>query len=271
METSRPLPRLTCRAGRFGESSRVLAAEVPVALSYNGTTQAVMMATPDALVDFARGFTLTDGIADPGEITDIVVVETAGGYDLQIWLAEGAGARLVTRRRTMAGPVGCGLCGIDSIEQALRPPRILPACTFTLAPSDIAQAMAQLPEGQALHDATRAAHAAAFYIPGRGIVLTREDVGRHNALDKLAGALLAAGINPAIGAVVMTSRLSIDLVQKCVAIGSPVLIAASAPTAQAVEMADAAGLTLIALARADGFDLFTHPHRITDTRAAHVA
>ena len=271
MPTHRPLPRRACRAGHFSGGTRVLPDEVPVALSYNGTTQAVMMATPDALEDFARGFTLTDGIATPQEITGITVVATGGGYDLQLWLADGAETRLAARRRTMAGPVGCGLCGIDSIEQAVRQPRSLPASNLTLTPADVTRAMADLPAGQALQDATRAAHAAAFYIPGQGIVLTREDVGRHNALDKLAGALLASGIDPATGAVVMTSRVSIDLVQKCVAIGAPVLIAASAPTAQAVEMADTAGLTLIALARGDSFESFTHSDRITEIKAADVA
>ena len=271
MPTHRPLRRRAFRGGQSSGGTRVLPDEVPIALSYNGTTQAVMMATPDDLEDFARGFTLTDGIASPDEITGITMVDVGGGYDLQIRLADGAETRLAARRRTMAGPVGCGLCGIDSIEQALRQPRQLTPGTLTLTAADVTRAMADLPLGQALHDATRAVHAAAFYLPGQGIVLTREDVGRHNALDKLAGAMLFAGIDAAKGAVVMTSRVSIDLVQKCVAIGAPVLIAASAPTAQAVEMADAAGLTLIALARGDGFELFTHPDRITEIRAAHVA
>ena len=271
MPTHHPLPRLAHSGGTAAAGNRELPDEVPVALSYNGTTQAVMMATPDALTDFARGFTLTDGIAAPDEIVEIAVVDHGGGIDLQIRLADGAGTRLADRRRTMAGPVGCGLCGIDSIEQALRPPRVLPASGLTLTPADVTQAMADLPGGQVLQNATRAAHAAAFYRPGDGILLIREDVGRHNALDKLAGALIAAGIDPASGAVVMTSRVSIDLVQKCVAIGAPVLIAASAPTAQAVAMADAAGLTLAALVRGDRFELFSHPSRIVIQRAAHVA
>ena len=275
MQTHRPLPRLVYSGGTGVPGSRELPDEVPVALSYNGTTQAVMMATPDALMDFARGFTLTDGIAGPAEIVEIAVVDHGGGIDLQIRLADGAGARLADRRRTMAGPVGCGLCGIDSIEQALRPPRVLPALGLSLTAADICRAMADLPGGQVLQNATRAAHAAAFYLPGQGpgtgILLIREDVGRHNALDKLAGALIAAGIDAATGAVVMTSRVSIDLVQKCVAIGAPVLIAASAPTAQAVAMADAAGLTLAALVRGDRFELYSHPSRIVFPRAAHVA
>ncbi len=270
MQTHRPHTRQIWRAGRLTTAARTLPAEVPVALSYNGTTQAVMMATPDALEDFARGFSLTDGIAAPADITEIAVVPVDGGFDLQIWLAPGAETRLSTRRRTMAGPVGCGLCGIDSIAEALRPAQTVTA-NLTLSPGDVCRAMALLPAGQTLHDATRAAHAAAFYVPGQGIVALREDVGRHNALDKLVGALLAAGTDLASGAVVLTSRVSIDLVQKCTAFGASVLIAASAPTSAAVDMADAAGLTLIALARGDGFEVFTHPKRLIEEKAADVA
>ena len=270
MVTHRPHQRQVWRAGRMTTALRTLPAEVPVALSYNGTTQAVMMATPDALEDFARGFTLTDGIASPAEITEITVVATDGGYDLQIWLAPGAETRLAARRRTMAGPVGCGLCGIDSIAEALRPARPV-ASSLTLTAAEVTLAMAALPSGQSLHDATRAVHAAAFYLPGQGIVLTREDVGRHNAIDKLAGALLARGVDPANGAVLITSRVSIDMVQKCTAIGAPVLIAASAPTSAAVTMAEAAGLTLIALARGDGFEVFSHRFRLTIEETVNVA
>lgn len=271
VSTHRALPRLGFRAGQAAQGPRTLPEEVPVAISYNGTTQAVMMATPDALEDFARGFTLTEGVANPGEIAEISVVRAARGIDLQIWLTDEAGERLATRRRSMAGPVGCGLCGIDSIDEALREPRVVPPSALVLSPAQVTQAMALLPDGQVLHDATRAAHAAGFYIPGCGIVALREDVGRHNALDKLAGALLAAGIDPSTGAVILTSRVSIDMVQKTCAIGAPLLIAASAPTAAAVDMAEAAGLTLIALARGDGFEVFTHPYRIEPEPSVDVA
>ena len=245
--------------------------EVPVALSYNGTTQAVMMATPGDLHDFAVGFSLTEGIARGTEITGITVELAGRGIDLQIWLTHEAGGRLAQRRRTMAGPVGCGLCGIESIEEALRPAALSAGALTVFSPGQIVRAMALLPAGQTLHDATRAAHAAAFVTPDGTIAALREDVGRHNALDKLAGALLRAGVDPAAGAVLLTSRVSIDLVQKCAALGAPVLIAASAPTVQAVAMAQAAGLTLIALARGDGFEVFSHPHRIAVQENADVA
>jgi FdhD protein len=250
--------------------TRLLADEVPVALSYNGSTQAVMMATPADLADFARGFTITEGFAKADEIDEITIVETPKGIDAQIWLTDAQAGRLAARRRAMIGPVGCGLCGIDSLEQAARP---VPSVTAGLevSPDDIMAAMAALPRHQALHDRTRAVHAAGLFRPGEGpgegLVAVREDVGRHNALDKLAGA--CAGQPP--GIVVMTSRLSVDLVQKVAVWGMPVLVGASAPTAAAVALAMQAGITLIGQARPDRFDLYAHPERLTPRATAHVA
>jgi len=270
MLTHRPLPRLRFGAGALRDGSRALPAEVAVAISYNGSTQAVMMATPADLADFARGFTLTEGIATLDEIESIEAVETPRGIDLQIWLAGAAADRQAKRRRSMAGPVGCGLCGIDSLEEAMRVARPVPPSDFAMTPAQVMAAMAALPGHQPLHDATRAAHCAAFWTP-EGIALSREDVGRHNALDKLIGALAGGAGQPQAGAVVLTCRTSVDMVQKACAAGFPILIAVSAPTAAAVQMAEAAGLTLIALARPDGFELFTHPHRITPEDKADVA
>jgi len=269
MDTRRPVSRLSYAAGGFEPGARVLPEETAVAISYNGTTQAVMMATPADLDDFARGFTLTEGIARPEEIESITPVETDRGIDLQIWLRPQAEARLAARRRTMAGPVGCGLCGIDSLEEALRSLQPVAASALRLTPAQVGAAVGALSSQQPLHDATRAVHAALFWTPGQGVIAAREDVGRHNALDKLAGAL--AGLSLAEGAVALTSRISIDMVQKCAAMGAPVLIAVSAPTAHAVEMAEAAGITLIALARADRFEVFSHPDRILPEETAHVA
>lgn len=269
MQTHRPLPRLAFGRAldRVGSgNSRELPAEVAVALSYNGSTQAVMMATPADLVDFAYGFSLTEGIATTDEIDSVEVVETPLGIDLQIWLKAPAEERQRARRRSMAGPVGCGLCGIDSLEEAARKPRVVPDSGFAMTPAQIMAAMADLTAHQPLHDITRAAHAAAFW--SGGIVAAREDVGRHNALDKLIGAV--GGYTHPTGAIVLTCRTSIDMVQKAAAAGFPMIIAASAPTATAVEMAEAAGITLVALARPDGFEVFTHPHRIAN-EAAHVA
>lgn len=264
MMTSRAVPTILPN-GTPGR--REVPEEVAVALTCNGTTQAVMMATPADLEDFARGFLLTEGIADPTEVQSIEVVETSRGIDVQIWLSDGAQTRLEARRRSRMGPVGCGLCGIESLEEATRD---LPVVTvdLRLTAGDVTAAMAALAPMQPLHMATRAAHAAGFWVPGQGMVAVREDVGRHNALDKLAGALVGADRS---GAVVLTSRVSLDMVQKCARLGAPVLIAAAAPTAAALEAAEKAGLTVVACARGDRFEVFTHPHRIGPGEIAHVA
>ena len=252
MQSHRPLSRLAFSGGRFAQGSRALPEEVAVALSYNGSTQAVMMATPDALEDFGYGFSLTEGIAQPAEIDSVTAVETERGIDLQIWLHGDAEARLVKRR----------------LEEATRKAKPVNERSFTLTPRGVMAAVSALSEHQPLHDVTRAVHAAGFWSQGK-MLAVREDVGRHNALDKLAGTLIRAQQPP--GAVVITSRVSIDMVQKCAALGAPMLIAVSAPTTAAVAMADAAGITLIALARADTFEVFTHMTRITPEEAADVA
>jgi FdhD protein len=266
MKGARPLARLAFGADiRAGE--RVLPEEAAVALSFNGSTQAVMMATPADLEDFAYGFALTEGIARPEEIGAVEVVEAGAGIDVQVWLDPQAEARLSARRRSMAGPVGCGLCGIDSIDQALREPQQVPHGAFRMTPAQVMAAVAALPGAQPLHDATRAAHCAAFW--SGGLLAAREDVGRHNALDKLAGWAVRSGIRASDGAVVLTSRVSIDMVQKVAAMGCGMLIAVSAPTADAVALADRVGITLIALARPDRFEAYSHTDRI-ETETAHV-
>ncbi len=266
MQTHRSVSVLSFRQGAFVQRTRALPEEVAVALTFNGTTQAVMMATPGDLIDFAYGFAMTEGIAQPAQIESIEVVIAENGLDVQIWLTSDAETRLAKRRRTMAGPVGCGLCGIDSLDEATRKLPPVPASSFVMSPAEIMAAMASLPGSQPLHDATRAVHAAGFY--NGGLIAVREDVGRHNALDKLAGHLIRHPHPP--GAVVLTSRVSIDMVQKVAAFGAPILIAVSAPTAHAVTLADAAGITLIALARPDRFECFTHTNRIAK-EAADVA
>jgi FdhD protein len=271
METKSSATRLAFRAGRWETGTRAVPGEVAVALVYNGTTQAVMMATPADLDDFATGFSLTEQIiSDVSEIKEIEEVAQTGGIELRIWLTDPAEKLLASRRRAQVGPVGCGLCGIDSLAQAMR---ALPAVCGTALPSakDIADAMQGLVRHQALNDATRAVHAAGFYLPGQGVTIAREDVGRHNALDKLAGALARSGTDASTGAVVLTSRVSVDMVQKAAIIGAPVLIAASAPTALAIAEADATGITLVAVARGADFEVFTHPERFAAGNAADVA
>ena len=250
--------------------TRALPEEVPVAMVFDGTTQAVMMATPDALEDFATGFALTEGLIDhPDQIEDLEIAHHPRGIEARFWLSRPHGQALAARRRSMAGPVGCGLCGIDSIDQAIRPlPRLQSDLRFHR--DQVASASAALEAWQPLHDRTRAVHAAGCLRPDGTLSHAREDVGRHNALDKLIGALARDGADPAQAAFVITSRVSVEMVQKTVMAGCPVLIAVSAPTALAVELAEQAGLTLAAFARGGGFDLYSHPHRI-QTGASHVA
>jgi len=243
------------------EIARSLPEEVAVAVTCNGSTQAVMMCTPADLEDFARGFALTEAYATPEQIAQIELVELPQGIEARLWIADEAATALGARRRMMLGPVGCGLCGIDSLEQAMRAlPRL--ACTLRLDWAEATEAVEALRAHQPLHDLTHAVHAAGFFVPGQGIVCAREDVGRHNALDKLIGALLKAGIDPASGAIVMTSRVSVELVQKAVVAGCGVLLAVSAPTAQALRMAEAAGLSVAGFARGGRIEIFTHPERI---------
>lgn len=236
--------------------------EVPVALTYGRATHAVMMATPRDLEDFGLGFSLTEGIiAEPRQLTALEVLPRPAGFEVRMTLSEDRDEALLHRRRYMAGPVGCGLCGLESLEAVLRPlPRL--EAGLRLAADAVPRALAALSEHQPLHDVTHAVHAAGFWRAGHGLVLAREDVGRHNALDKLVGAVRRQGEAPAGGAVVLTSRVSVEMVQKTVLLGAPVLIAVSAPTALAVRTAGAAGLTLIARARGGRFDVFTHPERL---------
>ncbi|MCM2563566.1 formate dehydrogenase accessory sulfurtransferase FdhD [Lutimaribacter sp. EGI FJ00015] len=244
---------------------RALPDEVPVALVFDGTTQAVMMASPDRIADFAHGFALSEGlIGGLDEVEGFEVIHHDRGIEARFWLASDRGAALKQRRRAMLGPVGCGLCGIDSLDAAMRDLPRLPDTGLHLTAHEVATATDALCAHQPLHDRTRATHAAGFLQPGMGITCAREDVGRHNALDKLIGALARQGTDPSTGAFVLTSRVSIDLVQKTVIAGAPVLIAVSAPTALAADTADSAGLTLAAFARGGGFDIFAHAHRIID-------
>jgi FdhD protein len=248
--------------GSFSEGARIIPEESAVALTYNGGTYAVMMATPQDLNDFAIGFSLSEGIIQsPDDIDSLDIIDLDNGIELRMWLAQSKADRLSERRRHIAGPTGCGLCGIDSIAEAVRPAAIV-AQGRSFQPREIMAAMQAIPALQPINIETRAVHAAAFWTPARGIVCLREDVGRHNALDKLAGALAQEKLSAGEGMVLLTSRISVEMVQKTAAMGAPLMVAVSAPTALAVRMADAAGITLAAVARTDGFEVFTHPGRI---------
>lgn len=270
--TSRRVPEIIFRNRALSEGHRTVAEESAIALSYGGSTEAVMMATPADLEDFAIGFSLSEGIIESlDEVTGIEVLEASGGIDLQISLKDDVDRALRVRRRAKAGPVGCGLCGVESIEEALKPAADVSGVQTGMTAREISDAMHALSANQPLNAETRAVHAAGFYIPGRGMIAVREDVGRHNALDKLIGHLARNGISGADGAVVMTSRLSVELIQKAAKLGSGVLIGISAPTALAIDMAARAGMTLVALARGEDYEIFTGSDRITSGADANAA
>jgi FdhD protein len=262
-----PKPSLLVPCAGHGPSAltsrtRALPEETPVALVYDGSTEAVMMATPADLEDFAFGFSLTEGLIEsPAEIGELAVLHNEHGIELRMWLRGWRANAYRVRRRRLTGPTGCGLCGIESLAEANRRTRRVGEGR-TWEPAEVAAALAALCDLQALHRETHATHAAAFYRPGDGAVLVREDVGRHNALDKLAGILLRRSIDASEGAIVLTSRVSVEMVQKAAAIGAPVVVAISAPTALAVRTAEAANITLIAVARGDSWELFSHHRRI---------
>jgi FdhD protein len=269
LEASRVVPppaqcvsRQAWRNGSTLMGERTLAEEVPVAFSYDGATHAVLMATPDDLEDFALGFSYTEGIITAAaEIAELDVVSVADGIVLRMWLTGERSDAFSARRRRFVGPAGCGMCGLESLAEANR---AIPTVSYDsqVSRQDIAEAVATLPARQHLNMQTRAVHAAAFWQPDETLIL-REDVGRHNALDKLAGALLRTGRLAGEGIIVLSSRLSIELVQKAGMMGAAIIVGVSAPTALAVRTAESTGLTLVGIARDDGFEVFTHPERIT--------
>jgi FdhD protein len=271
MEPARTVRRQIWRESGPSLGNRAIPEETAVALTYNGGTYAVMMATPQDLEDFAVGFSLSEGvISSSAEIDSLDILHLDDGVELRIWLNKPKADRLQQRRRHIAGPTGCGLCGVDSIAEALRPAAVI-GQGQQFSSQQIMAAMQSVPLLQKLNLETRAVHAAAFWDCTSGIVALREDVGRHNALDKLAGALARASIVASEGIILLTSRVSVEMVQKSATIGAPVIVSVSAPTALAVRMADAAGITLAAIARADGFEVFTHPGRISYGAAANAA
>ena len=260
------------RDGHLGEGTRLIPEETAIALTYNGGTYAVMMGTPQNLQDFAVGFSLSEGIVQsPEEIVSLDIVELDDGIELRMWLAS---PQRRARQRAAAA-----YRGPDRLRHLRRSSRLRKPCARprswpkgrAFSPHEIMAAMASITLLQQLNIQTRAVHAAAFWTPAHGLVALREDVGRHNALDKLAGALAQESVSASEGIVLLTSRVSVEMVQKTAAIGAPLMVAVSAPTALAVRTADAAGITLAAIARADGFEIFTHPQRIAVTQHTGVA
>ncbi len=258
------------RVWRPGESpvatSRLVAEEVPIALSYNGEAYGVLMTTPQNLEDLALGFTLSEGIeSDPARIKIGTAEKVDQGYVLPISLADPAFDKLIERRRAFAQGSSCGVCGVESIEAALRPLPTLSKAAPRPLPL-IHAAMQELHKHQPLNAKTGAVHAAAYMATDGIIGPVREDVGRHNALDKLIGALAKAHINPADGTLLLTSRCSVELVQKAVIAGFPAMAAISAPTTLALDCAVKAKLALTVLVRDDSLIIACDPHDLFVTQ-----
>ncbi len=260
-----PVTRASVVAWRdkFLQGERALPEEVAVAMTYDRVTFAVMMASPMDLEDFAVGFSLSEGIIEsPSDVEQLEILVLPLGLECRMVLTPAKRDRLEARRRRIAGPVGCGLCGMDSLSEAVRTPAVVESALHVSA-EQIASAMARMYPLQTLNQETRAVHAAAFFNPADDSLSVREDVGRHNALDKMIGSVARSGLPGRDGVVLLTSRVSIELIQKTAILGAGIMVAVSVPSARAVRDAHAAGITLIAVARQDGFEIFTHPERIT--------
>jgi FdhD protein len=261
MSASQVVPVIRLRPDSAAHDTRTLAIEAPVAIEYNGIGYAVMMATPTDLADFALGFSLSERlIVGRDDLLSIDVVEQENGTLLRIAIDADRAGPVVERARMRVSESSCGLCGLESLDQVLRP--LTPISAPPMArPDALFKALAALDKHQPVNAATGAAHGAAFCRNDGRIVMVREDVGRHNAFDKLIGALAAQGIAPGSGFFLLTARCSYELVEKAITAGCPLLVTISAPTTLAVARAAAHGLTLIALARPDAMLVVSDPHQ----------
>jgi formate dehydrogenase accessory protein FdhD len=269
-EATRRVPANRYAGEAMEEGSELVADEVPVALVYNGITHAVMLASPLDLEDFALGFTLGERIVrHPRDVYDIEVERTARGIAIELRIASGAMARLKGARIARLGKTGCGLCGVDSLDYFEQEACLPEPCAQRPAPAQesfdpaaLHRAMNDMAGRQHLHQATGAVHAAAWAGRDGALLCVREDVGRHNALDKLVGALVRGKVDVDEGFAVVTSRASFEMVQKAARAGFSLLAAISAPTALAVKMAEGAGLTLAGFVRGGRHVVYSHPQRL---------
>ncbi len=239
-----------------------VATEVPIAFVYNGVPFAVMLASPQDLEDFALGFSLTEGVIESAaDFQGVEVVPETRGFSVYVSIPKDRSEVIATRTRNLAGRTGCGLCGEQLLENALRPAPVVTTTTRFSATGVQAGAMA-LGAAQQLNAITGAVHAAAWCDATGSLRLVREDVGRHNALDKLIGALSTAGVDGGSGFVIVTSRASYEMVHKCAVAGIGLIAAVSAPTALAIEVATAANVTLIGFTRAGRHTVYANPDRV---------
>jgi FdhD protein len=249
------------RDGRAVRGVDSLAEEVPVALIFNGISHAVMLATPLDLEDFALGFGLTEGLLESvSELYGVEIESRANGIEVQLEVGSACEFRLKARRRNLSGRTGCGLCGTESLDQVMRTVAALDT-SLQIAPAAVAQALRSLRDAQRLQDSTGASHAAAWCDASGAAVLVREDVGRHNALDKLVGALVRSKSPAREGFIAVTSRASLEMVQKTAMAGVSILVAVSAPTALAVEVAQQCGVALAGFARGEDLVCYNQPER----------
>lgn len=248
--------------GAVVERTESVAEEVPVAIVYNGVPHVVMMATPADLEDFALGFSITEElIGSPSDLTGLQVVRYGRGIEIQAQVPENSAAMAEERTRRLTGRTGCGICGADSIAAVLK--EVHPVAPGGVVSAEaIHRALEALAGRQAYNTATGTVHAAAWATAQGELLEVREDVGRHNALDKLIGALLKRGEDPRSGFVVLTSRASFEMIQKVTVLGAPLMAAISGPTGLAIRVAEQAGLTLVGFARADRLSVYAHPERV---------
>jgi len=248
---------------RRRDEEATIAEEVPVAFVYNGRPHAVMLASPADLEDFAVGFTLAEAIVHHADaIESLTIARHSAGIEMQLTIPDDAATRLVERDRRLVGRSGCGLCGVAQVADALRLPEAPIESTLRVTAGALWRAAAALDEGQTVNRATHAVHAAAFAAPDGRIAVLREDVGRHNALDKLIGALARQGSDPRSGFVLVTSRASVELVQKAAVAGIPLLAAVSRPTALAVRVAESVGVALVGLLRGESANVYARKERV---------
>lgn len=249
--------------GQHEQRQDYVAEEVPISLVYNGIPHVVMLATPTNLEEFALGFSITEGIIkSPQELLSARVYHRSNGIEVQIKIPEQRFQCLSDKGRNLTGRTGCGLCGASTLKQAIRHPGPVSNGGLVLSAEELRSALAGIKQYQKLNQITGAIHAAAWAVPGQGILDIREDVGRHNALDKLIGFLLRTDKDLSAGFIVVTSRASYEMVQKTAWVGVSLLVAISAPTGLAIRLANEAGLTLVGFARDNQHVIYTHPQRL---------
>jgi FdhD protein len=256
--------RWTAADGFVAIENRAVPEEAAIGIAYDSRPHLVVIGTPADIEDLAVGFTVTEAVAAADQIERVAVSHTEEGWSADVLLTRaGARSAALTRRRTLEARSSCGLCGVEVLRDALRPTRRVSGA-LAVTRTAIQRAVAGMEGRQPLGRATRATHAAAWADASGEVMLVREDVGRHNALDKAVGAAVRAGLDPAAAVLVVTSRCSYEMVDKAACAGVALLVAISAPTALAIQRAEAAGMTLVALARGDGHTVFAGRERIVD-------